>query len=600
MIMRIRNSSLRAKLIMFVVLLVVASTTSIGWVFFLVLKRAIVNEVGQSIQEVLRQTMQNVDYKLSDIDTLYQSLISSREMQEMMEAPPMDAATAANYTKTYYDIVYPNVFGGRSEQLLSVSLFGENGLNLLSSTSMYTASRTKADIEKTRLYRIAEQGRGKPVWLFTNQDFFSTEEAAPKSIANVRKALGLLTFKDWGLLVINVKESYLYDSYRNILSDMKAITFLVDDHGLIVSHADKRLVSTPVDAELWAQIEGRTNGSLLTQVGDAPFSAHFITSGYTGWKLVTLLPQSAINKNIELAKGTIITIVLITVVIAVIVSVVLSSTITRPLQKLLRHMTKVRDGAIHTKVQLGTQEEFGQLSERFNEMTDEILALVEKTRTDEKELREAEFRALQSQINPHLLYNTLDSIYWMTKTKEVDGIAELTLSLARFFRLVLNKGSELTTIASELQTVRHYVAIQQRLYKDKFDCEIDADEAALAQPCLKLMLQPLVENAILHGLKPLRQRRGLLRIRVTRTAHLLLLEVRDNGVGMEPDQLAGLLSPPMDGEGGFGMYNVNERIRLAYGPAFGLRCESEPGQGTCILITIPEGTDEHERNGETG
>ncbi|MFD0677912.1 MULTISPECIES: sensor histidine kinase [unclassified Paenibacillus] len=585
------NMRLRPKLIVSFALLIVLSALSIGVVSYVILKRSIVNEVGQSIQEVLQQTLQNIDYKLKDIDDLYVKMIMNKELQSIMDAKNAELKPneKSAYINLFYETVYPSIFGGRSEQLLSVSIYGENGMNLTYNTDMHALNRTKDDIQATSIYRQADVAKGKPLWLFAEQDIFNTEAQPPKVISNVRKALALLSFKDWGLVVLNVRESYIFDSYKNNLRNLQAVTFMVDDKGYIISHANKGLISTKADDLLTEKLSQALHGSSLFRVDGKEYSLHFVTSEYTGWKLVTIVPQSAINKNIDLAKNTIVIIVAITIAAALILSVAISSGITRPLLKLLRHIKRVRDGNMDTKVNLGTQEEFGELSESFNEMTVELKNLISKVREDEKRIRTAELRALQSQINPHMLYNTLDSIYWMTITKEYEEIGEMTTALAQFFRLILNKGNELTTISKEVETVEHYLRIQKLQFKDKFDYKIEVDADIQSESCIKLLLQPLVENAILHGIKPLRHKRGFIRIKGRREGNVMVLEVVDNGVGMDDVQIEALLEQPLHDDGGYGAYNVNERIGLAYGTEYGIQYESDPHRGTTVRVLLPGG-----------
>jgi two-component system sensor histidine kinase YesM len=583
----VRNMRLKSKLIVSFVLLIVISIFSIGWVFFLILKDAIVNEVGQSVQEVLQQTMQNIDYKLKDIDDLYVNIGSNKEL-EMIMASNTATDTNRSNEKVFYETIYPIIFGARTEQIQSVSIFAQNGLNLFVNTNASAANRTRAEIEQTSIYQQSYLGRGKPLWLFSNQDIFSNLDSGRKVIYNARKATSLVTYKEWGLMLIGVRESFIFDSFKNVLTGMKAITYLVDEQGFIISHISKDLVSTKADPNVWGTISGSSNGSSLIMFQGTMYSVHYFTSLYTGWKLVTMIPQAVVYNHIELAKGTIMMIVLITVALSILYSVFISSSITRPLMKLIRYIKIVRDGDIHTKVHLGTQEEFGEISESFNEMTEEIRTLISKVRDDEKKIREAELRALQSQINPHLLYNTMDSIYWMTKTKEYEEIAEMTTAFAQFFRLILNKGNEMTTIAKELATIEHYLHIQKLQFKDKFEYLIEAEPRVMEEACIKLILQPLVENALLHGIKPLKNKRGLISILAKREGHLILLEVIDNGIGMDVEQIEALLEPPSE-EGGYGIYNIIERIHLAYGEEYGLRFESRIHEGTRIQITLPGG-----------
>ncbi|MCQ6561512.1 sensor histidine kinase [Paenibacillus mendelii] len=583
----ISNMKLKPKLIFSFALLIFLSAFSIGIVSYYVLKRSIVNELGQSIQEMLQKTMQNIDYKLKDIDDIYVNVIMNQKLQQLMELPAVQPGQAEEAIKTFYEDIYPDVFGGRSEQLESVAIYGENGLNLTYNLGQSAMNRPIEEVRGTPLYKKASEGRGKPMWSFENQDLIPGGNS--NSITNVRKALALLTFKDWGLMIISVRESYIYESYEDTLKKLHSTTFMVDEQGRILSHPNKNLLSTPVDPAVQGQLEKGLNASSLITIGGLGYSLHYITSDYTGWKLVTLVPQSEMNQNITLAKNTIFLIIGITVMLVFILSIAISTGITRPTVKLLRHIRKIKDGDMDTKLNLGTQEEFGELAESFNEMTGELKVLINQAREDERRIRTAELRALQSQINPHMLYNSLDAIYWMTLTKDYEEIAEMTTSLAQFFRLILNNGNERTSIAKEVETIEQYLRIQMLQFKDKIQYTIQMEEELLQESCIKLILQPLVENAILHGIKPLRSRQGQLSIAGRREGRDILLEVIDNGVGMNAVQMGTLLEPPLQDSGGYGAYNVHERIVMAYGPKYGIQYESEPGQGTRVRILIPGG-----------
>ncbi|GGD54044.1 sensor histidine kinase [Paenibacillus nasutitermitis] len=584
----ISNMKLKHKLIYSFALLIFLSAFSIGTVSYYLLKRSIVSELGQSIQETLQQTMQNIDYKLRDIDEIYVKMIMNQKLQQLMEQP-LRPGQADDAYKSFYEEIYPDVFGGRSEQLQSVAIYGENGLNLTYNLGENAMNRPIQEVRGTPLYKKASEGRGKPLWSFENQDLIPGAGGRSNTIVNVRKALGLLTFKDWGLVIISVRESYIYESYKDTLKKFHSTTFMVDEQGVIMSHPNKNRLSSLADPAVQTELGRGLNDSSLIKLEGINYSLHYVTSDHTGWKLVTLVPQSEMNQNLDLAKNTILLIIGLTVLLVFILSVVISTGITQPIVKLLRHIRKIKGGDMDTKLNLGTQEEFGELAESFNEMTGELKELITRAREDERRIRGAELRALQSQINPHMLYNSLDTIYWMTMTKDYEEIAEMTTSLAQFFRLVLNNGNERTSIAKEVETIEQYLRIQILQFKDKIRYEILIEKELLEMSCIKLILQPLVENAILHGIKPLRSGQGHISITGQRQGGDILLEVADNGVGMDAARKKSLLEPPVQGTGGYGAYNVHERIMMAYGPGYGIEYESEPGLGTRVRLLIPGG-----------
>ena len=205
-------------------------------------------------------------------------------------------------------------------------------------------------------------------------------------------------------------------------------------------------------------------------------------------------------------------------------------------------------------------------------------------------MRHAELRLLQEQINPHFLYNTLDTIVWLIESNSVDEAVDMVVSLSQFFRLVLSHGAEYISIREEEQHIRNYLKIQQARYHDILDYEIDIDPAIYSYRILKLTLQPLVENALYHGIK---YKRAMGKITITGNMQekRIVLIVQDNGVGMDPDKLAHLRReierPCKDTEGGFGLANVNERIRMYFGDYYGMQIDSVQGQGTTVTVTIP-------------
>jgi len=245
-----------------------------------------------------------------------------------------------------------------------------------------------------------------------------------------------------------------------------------------------------------------------------------------------------------------------------------------------------------------SRDEIAVLADRFNDMAGNIQTLVVKVREDEQKMRKADLRLLQEQINPHFLYNTLDNIVWLIEGNEPDEAVEMVVTLSEFFRLVLSKGKEFITIRQEEQHISSYLQIQEKRYHDILDYHIYIDPEIYEYQIPKLTLQPLVENALYHGIKYKRSR-GMIEITGTKEGENLYLTVADDGVGMDEDELKKLgkeiSRPCKETESGFGLANVNERIRMYFGAEFGMKIWSEKGSGTRITIEIPAITDNPEK-----
>ncbi|MNF94105.1 Sensor histidine kinase YpdA [compost metagenome] len=249
--------------------------------------------------------------------------------------------------------------------------------------------------------------------------------------------------------------------------------------------------------------------------------------------------------------------------------------------------------------------EVEQLSSRFNLMLDKIRQLMKQIVIEQESKRKYEFETLQAQINPHFLYNTLNAVVRMVGMSRNDEVITMITSLSKLFRISLSKGNTSIPVSEELEHARHYLTIQQMRYKNKFKFMIEADEEALSCYTLKLVLQPLIENAIVHGIEYMVDE-GEIRIRASVHGDQLMLEVADNGIGMSQQQLDSILSnraakTVSSGSGsGVAVRNVNDRIELYYGPQYGLAFDSELEEGTTVRVAIPvvRSSGEGKTNGE--
>lgn len=276
----------------------------------------------------------------------------------------------------------------------------------------------------------------------------------------------------------------------------------------------------------------------------------------------------------------------------------ISRSIYIPIQKLHDMTSTITKNDLQALVTHSNVDEITELGMSFNIMVGRIRELLDAKVKEQENLKKAELRALQAQINPHFLYNTLDTIIWMTESKRTDEVIEIVRALSNFFRISLSKGRDWITIGEEIERTRSYLTIQKMRYRDIVDYQIDQDEGVAGNTILKLILQPLVENALYHGIKN-KRRGGTIVVRAKPwNENEVLLQVEDNGIGFTPERLAQLQSELEDESGeirlesGFGIGNVNKRIRLYYGRQYGVSIESEYQIGTCVSILIPARCDE--------
>lgn len=338
-----------------------------------------------------------------------------------------------------------------------------------------------------------------------------------------------------------------------------------------------------------------------TQNREQLYTKHF--SEKTGWTVVGVVNTTALLKGASLAKRLYPLIFLSILTATVAVSVALSSAITGPLRRLIQGIKKVEKGDFDNPVPMeDAGHEFNTLAGSFNRMAARIRELMIQNTRQQEEKRISELQALQAQINPHFLYNTLDSIIWMAEDRQYEEVVKMTSSLAKLLRQSITNEEKKVTIGRELDYVDHYLTIQKMRYQDKLEYRIEAQEEIKKQTIVKLVLQPLVENAIYHGIKYI-EGSGMIQIRACREGNRIRLEVQDNGAGMDKDTLAHIFEEKTLKKGsGVGIANVQKRLILEYGEESGLQYESSPGKGTKVTFSVPaecaSGTDCGQRCGE--
>lgn len=276
--------------------------------------------------------------------------------------------------------------------------------------------------------------------------------------------------------------------------------------------------------------------------------------------------------------------------LVVLLIVVFVGSIIRPIQELSQVTEKVAEGDFSVRAHVDSEDEVAVLADSVNSMTESIEGLVQKIKEDERKMRRADLRLLQEQINPHFLYNTLDTIVWLIEGNDPDKAVNVVMSLSEFFRLVLSRGREYITIQEEELHIRSYLEIQQVRYRDILEYEIQIAPELYQYKILKLTLQPLVENSLYHGIK-YKRAKGIISVTGCLQDGMVHFTVQDNGVGMEEEELAKLreeiAKPCQDTEKGFGLANVNERIRMNFGTEYGMKIDSAKGKGTRVEIIIP-------------
>jgi two-component system, sensor histidine kinase YesM len=394
------------------------------------------------------------------------------------------------------------------------------------------------------------------------------------------------------IVSVAIKREDLLESLKPLLSDTGTQVFLMSDNN--------QLMASSGDNFTWKWMTDKRRSFLaLSPDQKQEVFVSKVTSTKSSWSIVLVQPKSSLYEASKLIQEFIFIIILISILLALFISWILYRNITSPLKMLSRGMHQIRKGFYHVHLRKERNDEFGFLMDSFNQMAQQQGYLIRDIYEQQIQRSKTDLKFLQSQINPHFLYNTLDSIYWAARNYEADEISEMVLNLSKFFRLSLSKGKETFTMEETVEHLQYYMRIQQLRLLDKFTYEVRLAESTKKLSIVKLILQPMVENAIFHGLEKRREDGGELTIVSDIENNRLRIQVTDNGIGMDEDRLqyvkqrlsevkvnSSLITEDTNTDL-FGIRNVKARLLLYYGEQADLQFESKKFQGTVVRIFIP-------------
>ena len=369
----------------------------------------------------------------------------------------------------------------------------------------------------------------------------------------------------------------------------KGYAFIMDAKGNIVYHPQQQQLYNELQTENISLVMNAKSDIVTVGKGDDEKIYALSHSDITGWTIVGCMNMSELLRNSRQTRSIYVLVAVGLIIVALLISSLIARNITLPIQKLRDSMKSVQKGNFDIEdIEVISDNEIGSLTRSFNVMTHRIRELMEQNVKEQEQKRKIELKALQSQINPHFLYNTLDSIIWMAEGKKNEEVVIMTASLARLLRQSISNEDELVTVGQEIEYVRSYLTIQKMRYKDKLEFEIKADPSITQVPIIRLVLQPLVENAIYHGLK-YKDSKGLLTVHGYMKGENAVIDITDDGVGMDEETLKHIYDKHKVNyrSNGVGVYNVQQRLVLYYGKDYGIIYHSEKGKGTTASVVIP-------------
>lgn len=551
----------------------VVSLFILGAIIFGISKKTIETNYKNAHEYNLQVSSRIIEIQLESIIEYVRTLLIHESFMESLEEEGEDRYFSGNnqkiINKAMTDIFFQNQF------LLGMMVVSENG-------KIHYFSKNQTRMELGHYYETdnlldeawvdeARKAQGKEIFYGYN---VLTNSDSDYAISLIKQLIDPYSRESMGYLVVNIKKSLLDKAFGTKEAGYETNRYLIME-----TAADKKTEKIP-DYTVYFNGNQEEKGDIVRHFEQGSSREKYLFSTYrnelTGWDVVNVIERSELSRDSSYVGWIIILAGIGLVAFSFLISRMISGQISRPLNTLAQTISEVGEGNLRVEAEF-EDNEVGQIGNKFKLMVNNNLELRERLLNTEIKEREAELLLLQSQINPHFLYNTLDSLYFMAVIDQADDIAEMVLSLSNTFKLSLNKGGKLICVRDEVEKMKAYMKIQNLRYHDRFEFRLQVEEDIMEEKILTFILQPIIENSMYHGLEA-KVGGGYISVTGCRKDNMLHFTISDNGVGI--DDMSKL-------EKGYGVHNVRERIRLFYGDEYTAEFTSQVNVGTTATIVVP-------------
>ncbi len=537
----------------------------------------VLDQVGWNLNTYIRNMM-------SVSDSFYYSVIKKTDLSEETYVREMDLLYEAN-----------------KDNLVSIACVTEDGALICASP---VASRKEGvDFRKQDWFRNAEERIENTHFSTPHvQNLFENSNYRYYWVVSLSRSVELTRRGNIqkGVLLVDMNFSAIEQMFSKVNEKRRGYVYLMDRNGEIIYHPRQKAIYSGFVQENNAMAASYEDGNHIETFGGVERSVIVKTVGYTGWKIISVTPTKELSLNLSQTRTFTLIILTITIFLVLFGNMFISSKVTDPLRKLDESVRKLEEGNLDAdNIYIGGSHEIMHLSRTIHSMVNQMRKLMDDMVREQRDKRRSELDALQSQINPHFLYNTLDSVIWMIESERyADAITTVT-ALATLFRISLSRGDNIITIRDEIIHAKNYLNIQRVRYKGKFKSTVEIDPAIEDCCTIKLIVQPLLENAIYYGVM---DEDSEITVRGYGIGDDIYIEVSDNGMGMPQEALDKLLKEKTKTRGrgsGIGLWNVNQRIQLYFKGDYGLEIESVLDEGTTVKIHLPRiSYEEYKKGGE--
>lgn len=596
-IIKYKDLKMKNKLFIGFILVIAVLVSLLGYFSMTFSEQSIRTQMLDSIQETMNQMGENIEGEIQKVlDVSAQVCLNEELCTVLQEEKPGTIEEYYSKDKTMRQILnesYAAYFSVEDVFVCSYngSVYGSDK-NKLSLTADYDFTRTGwfADMKQS--------GAGVSILSqYDSSSYISTGEPQ-KLFSIVKKIYNYRSGKEIGCLIVHMNSDILGNVLQSVNSNEYQQCLIIDNNKKIIYHPDSDYIGTQYREARVSELLTMENGYMesLSEKGYLVFS----TSAVTGWSVISVVDNKYIMDSINRLRLFLILTAVFCVVLSVYFASYISKTISDPVARLQRKMYQVGEGDFDIRAATGASDEIGQLTLSFDKMVERTKQLIENVYQSEIYQKEAELNALQAQINPHFLYNTLQTIDMMAEEEGADEISDACQALSKIFRYSINRGQEFVHVQDEIVHIENYMLIQKLRFGGKLEVRYDIQNECRELYIVKLLIQPMVENAVVHGMENVLDKCHVT-IRVYRKEDCLYAEVEDNGTGIAPGQLMELneklarsaeqkMVHEVDyvkNHRSIGLENTNARIKLYFGQEYGITITSEEGTGTKVCIKLP-------------
>lgn len=558
-------------------------------------------QIMYSAQQSLEQTYSFLSYKIEKVvdvldiistdDKIQNILVSSDDYKNNLPKQLGDMDTLTQLLKSYQ----------KNNDVYSVKLYidddllyAQENVNLLGFSSC-KGRMWFEELEKsrwaTRFFPSSEMVKyiSSDIPNSTLYPNISDKTDSPKTISVVK---GIRDFNNYQKIIavirIDILESTIQDIVKKANSTKGGVAYLQNSRGITVASSSSILSDKwKLEASLCNK-NGLSNSWFEDKIDKVNLRFGCMSVPETDWNIVSVIPTDEILGASKAIRNQMFLLMIILGLAAYVLAYIISKSSVKRISQVINKMKKVQNGDLNVIINTSSKDEIGELIDNFNYMVKKIDVLVDEQYRLGINVKNAELKALQAQINPHFLYNTLDMINWSAIRNKIPEISSIVKSLAKFYKLSLSKGKESVPLGNEIEHVLLYIDIQNKRFENKITTLLDIDEEIYKYSIIKILLQPIVENSILHGIMEKENKSGTIEISAKLENHLIKIKIVDDGVGIPKQKLETLLiKPSSNPTRGFGVQNVNNRIKLFYGDKYGISYKSAVGVGTEVEIIIP-------------